>query len=178
VNRIMLDLETMGNGSSAAIIAIGAVRFDEEKTFDPMGCVVDLQSSVEAGLVIDPSTVLWWMQQGEQARGQFNRKGVALAEALDLFSAWLGDEAQVWGNGVDFDNVILSNAYRQCQRQQPWPYWGNRCYRTLKNLYPQIKMEPREGTYHCATDDAENQARHLIRILQHVNAAGAIESEA
>ena len=27
----MVDLETMGNGSNAAIIAIGAVAFDENK---------------------------------------------------------------------------------------------------------------------------------------------------
>ena len=57
---IMLDLEVMGNGSSAAICAIGAVEFDLES--GELGrefyTIVNLESSVKAGGVIDASTVL------------------------------------------------------------------------------------------------------------------------
>lgn len=159
----MLDLETMGNGSKAAIIAIGAVRFDKEVT-DRFYQVVDLQSSVDAGLEMDASTVLWWMKQGDEARSHFSRSGVSLRQALVDFSKWIGDDAEVWGNGASFDNTILSNAYRLAGITQPWKFWNDRCYRTLKSLYRDIKME-RTGTYHCAVDDAESQALHLMRIL-------------
>ena len=57
MNDIMLDLETMGTGTDAAIIAIGAVRFDAKVT-DRVHRIVALQSSVDAGLRMDPRIVL------------------------------------------------------------------------------------------------------------------------
>jgi len=50
---VMLDLETMGNGSSAAIIAIGAVEFDmvEGTLGNEFYSVVDLDSSVQAWMI-------------------------------------------------------------------------------------------------------------------------------
>ena len=163
MNKVMLDLEAMGNGSNAAIIAIGAVRFDKDIT-DKFYHVIDLQSSVDAGMEIDASTVLWWMKQSDEARSHFSADGVSLQEALLAFSSWVGDDAEVWGNGASFDNTILSNAYRLTKIEQPWKFWNDRCYRTLKSMNKHINLE-RLGTYHCAVDDAESQARHLIKIL-------------
>lgn len=163
MNNIMLDLETMGNGSNAAIIAIGAVRFDTEVT-DKFYETVALDSAVASGLEIDPDTVMWWMKQSDEARSQFDRQSEHLRTALMLFTQWIGDNAIVWGNGSDFDNVILANAYKKCGLTVPWRFWNNRCYRTIKNLNHDIKMA-RTGTYHNAVDDAESQANHLLRIL-------------
>ena len=69
--EIMLDLETMGLGPDAAIVAIGAVAFDTSTlAIDPCKffVAVDLESSVRSGGVMDASTVMWWMQQDEVAR--------------------------------------------------------------------------------------------------------------
>jgi exodeoxyribonuclease VIII len=159
----MLDLETMGNGGNAAIIAIGAVRFDKEVT-DKFYEVVTLQSSIDAGLEMDASTVMWWMDQTKEARDQFKRDGVTLQTALMRFGNWAGEDAEVWGNGASFDNSILSNAYRKCGLAQPWYFWNDRCYRTVKSMNTSIKLK-RVGTYHNAVDDAESQALHLIEIL-------------
>ena len=163
MNNIMLDLETMGNTSNSAIIAIGAVRFNED-VIDRFYEVVDLKSCTDVGLEIEPSTVMWWMQQSEEARDKFKAEAISLNEALIKFAKWIGEDAIVWGNGAAFDNVILANAYRKILYPQPWKFWNDRCYRTVKNLHPEIEME-RVGTYHCAVDDAESQARHLMRIL-------------
>ena len=163
MNNIMLDLETMGTSADAAIIAVGAVRFDTEVT-DRFYKVVDLQSSVDAGLTISASTVMWWMQQSDEARAKFKAPGEPLTDVLLSFSEWVGEDADMWGNGADFDNTILSTAYRLTDIQQPWKFWRNKCYRTIKGLYPNIKLE-RTGIYHCAVDDAESQANHLIKIL-------------
>lgn len=171
MNNIMIDLETMGSGPDAAIIAIGAVPFDIEKQELGEGfyVAVDLQSSVDMGGVIDPQTVLWWMQQSDQARGEFKRPGAPISTGLFQFSSWIGGIGQfntrrVWGNGASFDNVILAGAYRRQKMTVPWQFWNERCYRTVKAMYPAIKMQ-RTGTYHNALDDAESQARHLIAML-------------
>lgn len=164
MKQIMLDLETMGNGADAAIIAIGAVEFDRSGVLDRFFRVVSLESSLSSGLKADASTILWWMQQGDEARSVFKQKGASLAEALVDFSAWVGGDCEVWGNGASFDNAILSTAYRKIQIEQPWKFWNDRCYRTMKNLYQHIPLK-RKGTHHNAVDDAETQALHLVDIL-------------
>lgn len=168
---VMLDLETMGNGPRAAIAAIGAVEFDipSREIGDLFYAVVDLESAVAAGGVIDASTVCWWMRQSDEARQLFAQGGEHIALALQQFSTWLADrgpvdEVRVWGNGAAFDNVVLGSAYTALSLPQPWRFWNNRCYRTVKSLHPEVKMV-RVGTYHLAVDDAESQARHLIAML-------------
>ena len=164
MNNIMLDLETMGNSPGSAIIAIGAVRFDSTGIDESFYEIVDLKSSVDAGLSMDPDTVIWWMGQSDQARTQFRVGGQSLIECLESFAKFVGEDAWMWGNGASFDNAVLANAYRALSMPLPWAYWNDRCYRTMKSLYPSVTMN-RTGTYHCAIDDAKSQAEHLIRIL-------------
>ena len=173
---VMVDLETMGNGPQAAIIAIGAVEFDilTGEIGERFYTVIDLTSAVEAGGIMDASTVLWWMQQGDEARAAFSRDGEHIAKALQQFAGWVEnraprDDVRVWGNGAAFDNVILASAYRRNGTQQPWQFWNDRCYRTVKAQHPAVKMQ-RSGTHHNAVDDAESQARHLIDMLKTPNA--------
>ena len=165
--QIMLDLETLGNGPKSAIIAIGAVKFS------PAGggmhdfyCTIDPEDAVREGLKMDAGTVMWWMQQSEQARKAFTNPGLSLRSALQAFREWYGSkETPVWGNGASFDNVILGNAYKAIGESQPWKFWNDRCYRTVKSMYPHIKLK-RVGTYHNALDDAKSQAEHLQAIWQ------------
>lgn len=163
MNNIMLDLETMGTSSNAAIIAIGAVRFDATVR-DKFYCAIDLSDCVKNGLEMNPDTVMWWMRQSDAARAQFENPDHDLVAALDAFRQWAGDDPIIWGNGADFDNAILANAYKKTGQEPPWRFWNNRCYRTMKSLKPDIKME-RTGTHHNALDDAASQAEHLMRIL-------------
>ena len=120
---VMLDLETMGNGPRAAIVAIGAVEFDPETgtVGERFYQAVDLATAVSMGGEMDASTVLWWMQQGDEARAAFAKGGAHLSKALMDFSTWLHergapDDVRVWGNGAAFDNVILASAYRAAMR--------------------------------------------------------------
>lgn len=167
--KVMLDLETMGNNSNSAIIAIGAVAFDDDKVIDKFYSEVNLQSSIENGGAVDGSTVMWWLKQSDNARSSFidNDNAPHISVALQRFAEWYnqinGDE--VWGNGAMFDNAILGNAYKRTGNQIPWKFWNDMCYRTVKGMYKHIKLE-RVGVYHNAVDDAESQALHLIRILK------------
>lgn len=167
---VMLDLETMGNTPNSAIIAIGAVKFNKDGVHDHFQRHVSLESSIEAGLEANASTILWWLDQSDDAR-----KKITTSEAFHLNQA-LADFAEfvncgkfsgkVWGNGAAFDNVILGNAYDKTKKKRPWAFWNDRCYRTMKSLHPNIPLPERVGVFHNAVDDAWTQALHLIEIMK------------
>jgi exodeoxyribonuclease VIII len=163
--NVMVDLETLGNSSNSVIISLGAVAFtDKGKILDMFYRRVDPQSCVNAGLAVDVSTVLWWMKQSDAARAEFESKGDALPDVLGAFTQWIPDDACLWGNGATFDNVILTNAYKAVGRKTPWPFWGDRCFRTVKALYPHIAPPPFKGAKHNALSDAQHQTEHLLKI--------------
>lgn len=164
--QVMLDLETMGNGPSAAIVAIGAVSFSVEGgVLDEFYKAVSLETSVLAGGVMDPSTVLWWLQQSNEAREQLFKQSSTIELALAEFKEWLPQGAKVWGNGAAFDNVILASACRRLNLDAPWKHWEDRCYRTMKAMYRSIPSVKPEVPHH-ALYDAKAQAEHLINIAR------------
>jgi 3' exoribonuclease, RNase T-like len=171
---IMLDLETLGTAPGSVVLSIGAVEFDPDT--DRLGrefyIVINQQSSLNAGLVTDASTVEWWGKQSREAQrvlyATTENNGESLALALSLFSDFVapcGKSVRIWGNGSDFDQPILTAAYNSVSQAAPWKFWNNRCYRTIKSLRPEIELQ-RIGTYHNALDDAKSQAVHLTRILK------------
>lgn len=168
--QVMVDLETLGNGNKAVIIAIGAVKFDPDlKTVDPdtFYSLVDPQSCVDVGLEMDVSTVMWWLRQSDEAREALRPEDLnkpSIFAALTSLMDWYGSDLPTWGNGATFDNVILRNAYKAIRTEAPWSFWNDRCYRTIKNQHPNVKMA-RTGTHHNALDDAMSQANHLIQLL-------------
>lgn len=174
-NHIMLDLETMGTGPDAAIVAVGAVRvFGVQTDSDPTEFYrrVDLQSAVGHGGVMDPETVLWWMRQSQQARNELLIESRDIAYVLGELAVWMRGNVDVsnlgppvvWGNGAGFDNVLLRGAYRKCCRVVPWAFRDDRCYRTLKAISPGVPFHP-PATPHHALEDARAQAEHMRRIV-------------
>lgn len=180
MKHIMLDLETLDTTPSAVVISIGAVAFDP-KTY-ALGdkfyveTTGDIAAQQARGRTISGDTVRWWMQQDVLAKHVFSvppLDGVERAntfEALSrfgLFVAANGDrDVELWGNGADFDNIILGSLYDAFGLRKPWSYSRNRCYRTMKNIgigprRPQV----REGVHHNALDDAITQAVHLQEIF-------------
>jgi len=168
----MIDLETLGTRPDAAILSIAAVEFDPETR--QLGRefyeIVDLASSMRTGGTVDASTILWWMKQSNEARGEFERAGRDMAHVLYLFSGWLrqkfGESVRIWGNGADFDNVILRSAYTRLGLQAPWSHRQNRCFRTVRNLFPPVEIAVEDGVKHNALADAKYQARYLCEVLR------------
>ena len=167
--HIMVDLETMGLLTDAAIVSIGAVRFNpvEGTLGSTFYKVVNLKSAVRGGGKIYPETVIWWMQQSKEAREALTGDDSVLIEtALKEFADWVREETLeggIWGNGAAFDNVVLEGAYLRLGKMVPWSYKENRCYRTVAAMYPEIERE-QLGTHHNALDDAISQAKHLCKI--------------
>lgn len=164
-NNVMLDLETMGKGSTAAIVAVGAVRFDEHSILSIFYAVVSLESSMSVGLKADADTIMWWLRQSREAKEELRRDPVSIKAVLGRFGAWVGEDPVVWGNGATFDNVILSNAYELAGMARPWSYKNDRCYRTVKAGFPEVPYVE-GGIHHKAVDDAENQAVTLINCFK------------
>lgn len=171
---IMLDLETLSSEPDAAIVAIGAACFGSEQ-FDPtvynFHVVIDPCSSAKKGGIISASTIKWWMNQSDEARSIFSDKDSCdIGAALWRFRNFCKDAAprvRVWGNGADFDNTVLRRAYERVGFEVPWTFRDNRCFRTLKNLRPDIPFEPfPDSIQHRADHDAINQAVHAQKILK------------
>jgi hypothetical protein len=163
--HVMLDLETMGNGNDAAIVSIGAVKFDTDHILDEFHVGVELASAMQFGGKADPGTVEWWLHP-DRAQARDNLLALVkidLPSALQGFSQWFGEDKPIWGNGATFDNVILRSAYARAGMEYPARFWNDRCYRTVKNAYPEITLV-REGVHHDACDDARCQAKHLQAI--------------
>jgi hypothetical protein len=165
-HHIMIDLETMGTKPNAALVAIGACIFDANGIGDRFYDAVDLQSCIDAGLTVDGPTVMWWLDQSDDARAALKITSplhVALERFSDFMAPSIGDFAGVWGCGATFDNVILRSAYNAAGLQCPWPFWADRCFRTVRETNA-VDAPDREGTHHNALDDAVHQSKHLIKI--------------
>lgn len=168
---IMIDLETFGSTPGCAIAAIGAVHATADGCItDRFYCVVSRQDGARIGLHEDEATLAWWAKQSEDAQRvlQQSSNGIVamtVADALDALNRFVGRAGtpDVYGNGSDFDNAILAAAARAAGTALAWPFWKNRCYRTLKARAPFVQIE-RVGTHHDALDDATSQAKHLGRI--------------
>lgn len=169
---VMVDIETTGTGPDAAIISIGAVAFDRAAgVLGPFFyTTINLASAIATGGQVDADTMTWWMKQSEVARAVFtNGPQLGLCEALDTFTAWLHDKCapreqiRLWGNGADFDPVILAATYRRIGVKAPWDFWNTRCFRTVRGEHKSIAYE-RTGTAHNALDDAISQALHMLKI--------------
>lgn len=167
--HIMVDLETLGNGNDALILSIGACKFHPrgigiEDTFYQR---IDPESARVCGGVMDISTIMWWMDQSDEARKELtNTEGrVSIFDALTAFNAFVGGDTAVWGNGATFDNVIVRSAMKGCGIEPVWKFWNDQCYRTMKNRFRSIKLE-RVGTHHNALNDAVSQAKHLQAIFR------------
>lgn len=169
----MLDLETLATDSNACIISIGAVEFDLEGVKREFYAAVDArEQDTKYGRTVSSDTVAWWSQQSEEARRVLNDPtAVDLSTALQYFSTWIGQPPdEMWGDGSDFDNVILGSAYEACHLPRPWSYSNNRCYRTLKNLG--VPLQPGDGicrtVHHHALDDAKVQAHYAGQYLRYI----------
>jgi exodeoxyribonuclease VIII len=180
MNNIMLDLETLATTSDAVVVSIGAVAFDP--TTGVLGErfyveLQDLEYQQSLGRKISANTVRWWLDQGPIVQRALadtpmeHVDRVDMRTALERFARYIernGDrEALIWGNGADFDNMILGSLYQSAGYKAPWSYGRNRCYRTLKALGIARGVIPpnRAGVHHNALDDAVHQTEHLTTIL-------------
>lgn len=178
MQHIMIDLETLGTSSNAAIVSIGAVFFDPYK--GEIGAQfeqnIDFDSALFHGKA-DGDTIKWWFHRSQEARDKIIDNAMSLSDAITELWDWIAQieepgERYVWGNGAYFDNVILNNAIVDVTGIPLWMLWNNRDVRTvvelgrtLLNFDPQKDM-PFSGVRHSALADAIHQAKYVSAIIQ------------
>ncbi len=178
LGHVMLDLETMGKSSNSVICSIGAVEFDIE-TGDlgrEFYTGVDIQSCLDNGLIVNGSTIEWWLMQNEKARKSIAMgERMALGLALHKFSNFVqtigGKQLQIWGNSPRFDLGILEDAFIAVGFTDiPWDFRLERDVRTLVSFAPKIKEHyPSLGTQHHPIDDCKYQIGYCSAIWQNLN---------
>lgn len=177
----MIDLETLSLLPNAAIISIGAVKFDpfEGVITSSFYQNVDQSSSLLLGMHRDPKTLDWWAaDERKEARSMLTTNAIDIALAVQRFVDWCGTDGIIpWSKGAAFDLPILKSTIFAIKgndpKEVPWKYRDESCYRTLARLYPGI-LPPRTGVSHNALDDATYQANHLMSILKSIKPIGDI----
>lgn len=173
---VMIDLETLGKRSDSAFVEIGMVRFDRN-TGDYGLCLqvaVDIQSCIDHGLVVDGSTIRWWMQQSDEARAAFEAnqsKAMPLPKALEVMTRFLQEVkgTRVWGNGSRFDLGLPAVAYERLKLPIPWAFYREFDVRTIVDLGRDIGFDPKrdmpfEGVAHTTLADCFHQIKYITAI--------------
>jgi hypothetical protein len=176
----VVDIETLAQGHDAVIGAIGVVIVDvaQLRAVDEFYCRVDLAQ----GRQRDDDTMAFWERQKIESPAAWeemfgNAGRLFLVDALKALSNFLGRHfdkvaaVELMGNGSEFDNVLLADAYQQWGVEQPWWFRGNQSLRTvvwmgrqLLGIDPKYQL-PFEGCRHHALHDARHEAAYLIHIL-------------
>lgn len=167
VTDIMLDIETMGQGNDAAIIAIGAVVVGGTDEFYRE---INLGSAIYQGGMVDRSTCEFWQKQPD--RSILLMPGESIITALMAFNEWVMKfkDVRIWGKGSTFDNVIVRSAMQRCCITPAWDFRSDCCFRTVLKLFAHPNLLPKRDLKkepeHNALGDARFQARQLSVILK------------
>ncbi|EKP3209225.1 3'-5' exoribonuclease, partial [Escherichia coli] len=129
-HHLMIDLETMGKNPDAPINALAGKFFDPAtgEMGPEFSKTIDLET---AGGVIDRDTIKWWLKQSREAQSAILTDEIPLDDALLQLREFIDENSgeffvQVWGNGANFDNVILRRSYERQGIPCPWRYTNDR----------------------------------------------------
>ncbi|EOO7237411.1 3'-5' exoribonuclease, partial [Escherichia coli] len=174
-HHLMIDLETMGKNPDAPINALAGTFFDPAtgEMGPEFSKTIDLET---AGGVIDRDTIKWWLKQSREAQSAILTDEIPLDDALLQLREFIDENSgeffvQVWGNGANFDNVILRRSYERQEIPCPWHYTNDRDVRTIVALGLVMDFDARsvitfEGERHNALHDARYQAKYVSAIWQ------------
>lgn len=170
MNNLMLDIESAGVKPDAALMAIGAVFFDENGTAlgDTFYRAIHLATSVNLGFRIEPAAMLFWLGQPDEARNAVLFNALPVRDVMEEFSEWIKarcsrNDLLVWGCSPSFDCVKVEAHFKALDIETPWLYFNERCYRTIRERNRVVEQDERHGL-HNALEDAKFQARHLQKI--------------
>lgn len=172
---LSIDIETLGTGPRAVILSVGLAWFDfqiPDVIVEPYAEIYPrIEEQQKLGRYIDFSTVCWWMDQSQEAKKVFDDyiQRIPLLEAASRIGAAVNQANTIWAKGPDFDCVIANDLMRQVIPGFRWPFWKNRCVRTLCKLVPSAGLLQQYTVAHSALGDAihqANQMREAARYLQ------------
>jgi exodeoxyribonuclease VIII len=166
----MVDIETMDVVPTAAIVSIGAVKFDTNtgELGETFKVNLDITEQKKLGLSFSNSTVEWWKEQPPEVWKGIRENSVSITEGMERFKNFCGKSEFYWGNGAGFDMPIIRNACHVIGMEPWWKYYNLMCYRTLINLHglDNKKLSAGREGYHDSVSDAIFQAETLLKIMK------------
>lgn len=177
-----LDLETLDTGPRAVILSVGIVKLDEnfELWGVPFYRTLDVRQQLLAGRTVDKGTIQWWQDEERREARQAieDETPTDVLQALLELSDWLKEghpgkgKMALYGNGPEFDNVLLETLFDDFGVKLPWRYTENQSFRTIRHLTRHLFKESPvagelyghegiifEGIQHHALWDAHNEAK-------------------
>jgi hypothetical protein len=157
------------------ILEVGLCFFNATKINESYSIFIDATSSQELKFEIEIDTLNWWQTQSpEKFMRLMNPPGVkhAVVIAAKVIHSLAikhanNEQLVVWGNGPDFDLVILRNLFNKARQPYPFNPKNHRCFRTIKSILGApsgFDYIVNEKTSHTGRGDAINQAEYLIEL--------------
>lgn len=138
---IMVDIETLGTKTGATIFQIAAASFDI--TTGEVRDTINLTGDIAQydGLSVDGSTLKWWLDTDKDLLHSLLSEGTLSEVGLVTgLLSWMYKQAPdnkdvyLWGNGILFDNVKISNLCDKHHVAYPIFYRNDRDVRTILEL--------------------------------------------
>lgn len=184
--HIVLDIETLGNFYGAAIIDVGAAAFvchdDKADKFPDdrlwtFSRAVNLEQSQRLGFEAAEFNTRWWQCHFPDTlaaileEGNRDAKYSSPASVLNAFNAWVKQLPRCsrkffWGNGPEYDMVLMSAYYRLLHIQPPWNFMELASMRSLKALCHDFAPGFVNETPHRGMTDAVHEAKSLREFLR------------
>jgi len=181
---IICDLETLGTREDAVILTLALVKLnaDEQDSYDTLEdpdryfyAVLDAQEQIDVwrrSVTFD--TFKWWTQQDrEPTQAAFLTGRQPVEKTLREMVKWIGKGTVLWGNGENFDNIILESLLQDCGIQSPWAFWEHRDLRTMQDMNYRMTGEKKpnipKGVAHHALDDAKYEALCLQHYFNNIH---------
>lgn len=165
---IIIDFETFGNVSKAAVIDLAVIAFDPDptkvETFEKIaqnGKRIKFKLAEQKGKrLFGKSTVKWWKEQSAEARANLapTEDDVTTLEGIQQFLEYCVEnevdpwKSQMWCRGMSFDFPILVDLIRDLQRGdgipeedidtfniEPVKFWNQRDIRTAIEAYSMVR---------------------------------------
>lgn len=176
MNDVMLDFETLGNGTNKCICQVAAVYFD--KTTGVTGLQfkanIDASSHELIGGRLDARTVYWWLQQSDAARNSLLVDRQPISDVFVRLNEFLAGSKRIWSHAT-FDFVTLMETMKQLNIKPSFSYKNGLDLRTLTYL-GSVKVDKtiREGVHHDALDDCYHQIKYCVASLNAVKTSKAL----
>lgn len=180
---IMIDLETLATSPDAAVLTIGAIKFDpfgddvREPNCDKFYVKVELDSCDRIGLVINEDTINWWANQSKESQEEaFSAEGrIDIVDAMNQLYKFCWGAKRVWSHGAGFDVIICEHIFKKINKAVPWNFWQVRCTRTLFD----IGIDPQRPPVlkHHALEDAWNQAVGVQNVFKKLRSSSGLDGK-
>ena len=167
---IMIDIETTSTKYNACIVSIGVVAFnvyDSKLKQKELEIFVDKDSCDKLNLHTSQETMDWWSSQDENIRKKIfeSQPRLDIKDALIALTNFCNsfNARRYWCHGINFDPIVLENAYEKCELTPPWKFFQLRDSRTIKQLLTlnELNSIPKSVNCHDSIEDCRNQINIL-----------------